>query len=201
MEDATKTFELEASGRGEMGWLCVVRACRRVSGSAWSVWRDGLLNSCIRADSVQLGLSSRAAVKCRPSIHANSMAHRELDAWLCMTVCMRSVRRGLSCIDCRKYLLQEERVLIICGKATLTPDDGSAAVTISAGDFIRFHKGSRPYANFSISFVFVTFVCPDGWKIHLHEMWLHSYCQRTDTHRLCLRMARAGAHEEALLLL
>lgn len=64
---------------------------------------------------------------------------------LCMTVCMHSVRRVLSCIDCRKCLLQEERVLIICGKATLTPDDGSAAVTISAGDFVRFHRGSRPY--------------------------------------------------------
>ena len=153
MEDATKTFELEASGRGEMGWLCVVRACRRVSGSAWSVWRDGFLNSCIRADSVRLGLSSRAAVKCRPSIHANSMAHRELDAWLCMTVCMRSVRRGLSCIDCRKYLLQEERVLIICGKATLTPDDGSAAVTISAGDSYGFIKvaGRMPTSRYPLS--------------------------------------------------
>jgi len=42
-------------------------------------------------------------------------------------------------------LPQEERVLIICGKATLTPDDGSAAVTISAGDFVLFHKGSLPY--------------------------------------------------------
>ena len=36
---------------------------------------------------------------------------------------------------------QEERVLIICGKAVLTPSDGTDAVTMSAGDFVKFHKG------------------------------------------------------------
>ena len=36
---------------------------------------------------------------------------------------------------------QEERVLIICGKAVLTPSDGTDSVTISAGDFVKFHKG------------------------------------------------------------
>jgi len=35
----------------------------------------------------------------------------------------------------------EERVLIICGKAELTPDDGSEPFTIEAGDAVRFHVG------------------------------------------------------------
>mmetsp|Transcript_70411 Transcript_70411/g.114401 ORF Transcript_70411/g.114401 Transcript_70411/m.114401 type:complete len:198 (+) Transcript_70411:3-596(+) len=39
------------------------------------------------------------------------------------------------------YSKQEERVLIVCGKAILTPDDGSADVTIGTGDYVIFHKG------------------------------------------------------------
>ena len=36
----------------------------------------------------------------------------------------------------------EEKVLIICGKATLTPDDKEMpSVTISAGDAVTFHAG------------------------------------------------------------
>jgi len=35
----------------------------------------------------------------------------------------------------------QERVLIISGEATLTPDDGSAPVVIQGGDFVVFHRG------------------------------------------------------------
>jgi len=34
-----------------------------------------------------------------------------------------------------------ERVLIVSGRATLAPDDGSEAVTLSAGDSVWFHHG------------------------------------------------------------
>ena len=34
-----------------------------------------------------------------------------------------------------------ERVLIMAGRATLTPDDGSPAYTVCAGDAVYFHKG------------------------------------------------------------
>jgi len=36
---------------------------------------------------------------------------------------------------------ETERVLVVSGKATLTPEDGSAAITISQGDQVFFHKG------------------------------------------------------------
>lgn len=34
-----------------------------------------------------------------------------------------------------------ERILVVCGAATLTPDDGSAPVKLAAGDSVWFHKG------------------------------------------------------------
>jgi len=37
----------------------------------------------------------------------------------------------------------EERVLVLKGSATLTPDDGSPAVTITAGDAVTFHIGFK----------------------------------------------------------
>jgi|AntRauTorckE5430_2_1112549.scaffolds.fasta_scaffold18804_1 uncharacterized cupin superfamily protein len=37
----------------------------------------------------------------------------------------------------------EERVLVIKGSATLTPDDGSPAVTINAGDAVTFRIGFK----------------------------------------------------------
>eukprot|EP00656_Telonema_subtile_P026435 TRINITY_DN2840_c0_g1_i1.p1 TRINITY_DN2840_c0_g1~~TRINITY_DN2840_c0_g1_i1.p1 ORF type:complete len:187 (-),score=43.66 TRINITY_DN2840_c0_g1_i1:317-877(-) len=37
----------------------------------------------------------------------------------------------------------EERVLIIGGKATLTPDDGSSVVTLTAGDQVSFLRGFK----------------------------------------------------------
>lgn len=37
----------------------------------------------------------------------------------------------------------EERVLILEGSATLTPDDGSDPVTIEAGNAVTFHKGFK----------------------------------------------------------
>uniref|UniRef100_A0A7S2RT34 (S)-ureidoglycine aminohydrolase cupin domain-containing protein n=1 Tax=Mucochytrium quahogii TaxID=96639 RepID=A0A7S2RT34_9STRA len=37
----------------------------------------------------------------------------------------------------------QERVLIICGKATLTPDDGSDVITIEKGDKVVFHRGFK----------------------------------------------------------
>jgi len=36
---------------------------------------------------------------------------------------------------------ETERVLIMSGKATLTPEDGSAPITITKGDQVFFHKG------------------------------------------------------------
>lgn len=36
---------------------------------------------------------------------------------------------------------ETERVLVVSGKATLTPEDGSASITISEGDQVFFHKG------------------------------------------------------------
>ena len=38
---------------------------------------------------------------------------------------------------------KEERVLVLTGSATLTPDDGSPAVTIDAGDAVTFHVGFK----------------------------------------------------------
>jgi len=37
----------------------------------------------------------------------------------------------------------EERVLVLEGSAELTPDDGSAVVTIQKGDQVTFHKGFK----------------------------------------------------------
>mmetsp|Transcript_8803 Transcript_8803/g.16069 ORF Transcript_8803/g.16069 Transcript_8803/m.16069 type:complete len:168 (+) Transcript_8803:119-622(+) len=37
----------------------------------------------------------------------------------------------------------EERVLILEGSAELTPDDGSAVITIAKGDQVTFHKGFK----------------------------------------------------------
>lgn len=37
----------------------------------------------------------------------------------------------------------EERVLILEGSAELTPDDGSAMITIGKGDAVTFHKGFK----------------------------------------------------------
>jgi hypothetical protein len=100
---------------------------------------------------------------------------------------------------------QEERVLIICGKAVLTPSDGTDAVTISAGDFVKFHKG------FSCRCV-----C---WYYILLQQTIPSrdvclcvcvcvYLSITYTLELILfvnvtqyKLACAGPHEEALLLL
>jgi len=36
---------------------------------------------------------------------------------------------------------ETERVLVVSGKATLTPEDGSPQITISEGDQVFFHKG------------------------------------------------------------
>merc|ERR1712129_635706 len=36
---------------------------------------------------------------------------------------------------------ETERVLIMSGKATLTPEDGSEPITITKGDQVFFHKG------------------------------------------------------------
>jgi len=38
---------------------------------------------------------------------------------------------------------ETERVLVVSGKATLTPEDGSAPLTIGAGDQVFFHKGLK----------------------------------------------------------
>ena len=62
-------------------------------------------------------------------------------------------------------------MLIICGKATLTPNDGSAAVTISAGDFVTFRKGIPP--------------CPCLPLLDIHQPWVHYYSQSTNAGFAC----------------
>jgi len=40
-----------------------------------------------------------------------------------------------------EYLAYEEQILVISGRATIFPDDGSSAVSFGAGDFVRFRQG------------------------------------------------------------
>jgi uncharacterized cupin superfamily protein len=42
------------------------------------------------------------------------------------------------CADATNF---QERVVVLSGKAELTPDDGSPMVTIEAGDYVVFHQG------------------------------------------------------------